>query len=226
VLVALVAVAAVLITGSPGRHTKAPNSAGGSVTASDGGARPARHSRRIAPSPGSLPQTNAYPSARTAQFKALMASLWTGVVHGSVGPALAAFFPKGAYLQLMAISGAASDWTNRLVHDYSLDIAAAHALLGREASSARLLRVDVEPSYGHWVAPGVCYNGIGYYEMPNARVVFSDRGGIHSFGIASMTSWRGVWYVVHLGSVLTSTDTGVVDEPAEGPGTPVYSGTC
>jgi hypothetical protein len=155
-----------------------------------------------------------------------MASLWTGVAQDSVGPALAAFFPKAAYLQLKNIAGASSDWTNRLVHDYSLDIAAAHALLGQNASTARLLRVDVEPGYGHWIEPGVCDNGVGYYEMPNARVVYRAAGTTHSFGIASMISWRGVWYVVHLGAVLRPADTGEVDEPVSGPGVPAYSGTC
>jgi hypothetical protein len=229
-LVALVGVAAVLISSAPGAHhsgahTSLSNKAKRTIAGSPNVARP-RRLRRVAPSPGSLPQTDAHPSARTAQFKALMASLWRGVVEDSVGPALAAFFPKGAYLQLKDIAGAASDWTNRLVHDYSLDIAAANALLGRNASTARPLRVDVEPSYGHWIEPGVCDNGIGYYEMPNARVVYRDSGRTRSFGIASMISWRGVWYVVHLGAVLRPADTGVVDKPASGPGVPAYSGTC
>jgi len=155
-----------------------------------------------------------------------MASLWAGIVHDSLTPALAAFFPKGAYLQLKAINSAGSDWTDRLVHDYSLDIAAAHALLGRAASHARLIAVNVPSSYGHWIEPGVCYNSIGYYEMPNARVIYREDGQIRSFGIASMISWRGVWYVVHLGAILRSTDSGEVDEPASGPGASAYSGTC
>jgi hypothetical protein len=177
-------------------------------------------------SAGSLPQTHTYPSAGGARFRSLMAALWAGVVHDSVRNALAAFFPKGAYLQLKAIEGAGSDWTNRLVHDYALDIGAAHALLGRDAALARLVRVHVPTSYGHWISPGVCYNDDGYYEMPNARVVYSLGGRVRSFGIASMISWRGVWYVVHLGAVLRSTDSGVVDEPESGPGTSLYSGTC
>jgi len=179
-----------------------------------------------APSPGSLPQTHAYPSASSTQFKSLMASLWAGIVHDSVVPALVAFFPKSAYLKLKAIASAGSDWTNRLVHDYALDIAAAHGLLGSNAAHARLLRVDVPSTYGHWVPPGVCYNDIGYYELPNARVVYNEGGRVRSFGIASMISWRGVWYVVHLGAILRSADSGVVDEPAYGPGTSAYSGTC
>ncbi len=185
-----------------------------------------RQVARSAPSPGSLPQTHAFPSADSPRFKSLMGSLWAGIVHDSVEQALPAFFPKQAFLQLKAIAGAGADWTDRLVHDYSLDIAAAHALLGRDPQRARLVRVEVDSSYGHWIEPGVCYNGIGYYEMPNARVLYSENGALRSFGIASMISWRGVWYVVHLGAVLRSSDVGAVDEPAPGSGVSVYSGTC
>jgi hypothetical protein len=155
-----------------------------------------------------------------------MASLWQGIVRDSVSRALPAFFPEQAYVRLKAIAGAASDWRDRLVHDYGLDLAAAHNLLGRDASHARLVAVNVVSSYGHWIAPGGCYNAIGYYEMPNARVVYREDGAERSFGIASMISWRGVWYVVHLGAVLRSSDTGVVDDPTAGAGVSAYSGTC
>ena len=60
--------------------------------------------------------------------------------------------------------------------EYALDIAAAHALLGAAAASAQLVAVNVPTSYGHWVEPGVCYNGIGYWEVPNARVVYRQGG--------------------------------------------------
>ena len=179
-----------------------------------------------APAPGSLPQTHAYPSGASAQFRLLMADLWSGVVGDSVTRALPAFFPQGAYVQLKAISAAGADWTNRLVRDYRLDIGAAHALLGSGARHAQLLTVNVVASYGHWIAPGACYNSIGYYEMPNARVVYREAGQTRSFGIASMISWRGVWYVVHFGAILRATDTGAVDDPAGGAGTSLYSGTC
>jgi hypothetical protein len=181
---------------------------------------------RHPPAPGSLAQTHAYPSGSSALFKSLMASLWAGIVRDSLPPALTAFFPRGAYLQLKAITSAGSDWSGRLVGDYGRDIAAAHALLGRDGAQARLIGVNVPSSYGHWVPPGACSNSIGYYELPNARVVYLEDGQIHSFGIASMISWRGVWYVVHLGAILRSTDAGTVDEPASGQGTSAYSGTC
>lgn len=237
-LVAVVAVAALVISGAGGGSRDARVSSAASVP------RPAVAARRsvvararprprrivrvrtAARSPGSLPQTHAYPSGTSAQFKSLMASLWAGIVHDSLTQALPAFFPKDAYVQLKAIASASSDWTDRLVHDYGLDVTAAHALLGPRALGARLVKVEAPSSYGHWIEPGVCYNSIGYYEMPDARVVYRDDGRTRSFGIASMISWRGVWYVVHLGAILRSTDSGTVDEPASGPGSSVYSGTC
>jgi hypothetical protein len=62
--------------------------------------------------------------------------------------------------------------------------------------------------------------------MPNARVVYSEEGHTGYFGIASMISWRGERYVVHLGVVLRSGEVGEVDEPAAGAGKQAYSGTC
>ena len=174
-------------------------------------------------SPGSLPQTDARPAGTSA---ALMAALWQGVVHDSTTLALPAFFPEGAYVQLKSIGSPQADWTDRLVRDYTLDIGAAHALLGRDAAHARLLAVNAVSSYAHWINPGVCDNSLGYWEMPNARVVYREAGVVRSFGIASMISWRGVWYVVHFGAILRSVDAGETDAPAPGAGASLYSGTC
>ncbi len=207
----------------------AGSTATGPATAAAGraaAAKPHHRRRPAAPSPGSLPQTMAFPSAGSAAFKSRMAALWEGVRSGAPASAESAFFPQQAYVQLKSIAGAAADWKNRLVRDYGLDIGAAHALLGSGASRARLERVEVDSAYGHWVAPGVCDNTIGYYEMPGARVVYREDGAVRSFGIASMISWRGEWYVVHLGAVLREGEGGVVDEPASGAGSPAYSGTC
>ena len=220
-LAAAVIVVVVLLVSSGSRgggsHALAPSSsrrtparASGAHPASAQAARvvakpPARpHASHHAParSPGSLPQTQAFPSAHTTLFHSLMASLWAAITTNSPPMALRAFFPKAAYVQLKAIAGAESDWSNRLVRDYGLDIAAAHALLGSSPRSAQLVRVQVPSSYGHWVPPGVCDNSIGYYEVPNARMVYRAQGAERSFGIASMISWRGVWYVVHLGAIL------------------------
>ncbi len=178
------------------------------------------------PSPGSLPQTSAFPSAHSAAFKRQMDDLWAGVVEDSVTRALPAFFPRGAYVQVKAIGSPGTDWKYRLVHDYALDIDAAHRLLGADPGAAKLIAVRVPSSYGHWVPPGACYNSVGYFEVPSTRVLYRKDGAERSFGIASMISWRGVWYVVHLGAVLREGDGGVVDEPSSGPGSSAYSGTC
>jgi hypothetical protein len=173
-----------------------------------------------------LPQTDQRPSADTAQFHAEMAALWHGVTHNSLRAALPAFFPKAAYLQVKALADAPADYVDRLLGDYRLDLAAAHALLGARPQVAQLVAVEVPADYAHWVSPGACYNRVGYYEVPNARVVYRQNGQVHSFGIASMISWRGVWYVVHLGAVLRPAAQGVVDDPSTGVGQSVPSSTC
>jgi len=176
--------------------------------------------------PGLLPQTTAIPSTQTPQFESEMGDLFQAVVTGSAAMAQPAYFPESAYLQLKTIYNARSDYLNRLEGDFILDIGAAHALLGNDANTAKLLEATAPYGFGHWVPPGVCDNSVGYYELPNARVVYQEDGQIRSFGIASMISWRGVWYVVHLGAILRSSDEGLVDDPSVGPGTSIPSSTC
>jgi hypothetical protein len=177
------------------------------------------------PNPGSLPQTDQRPSAGTAQFHAEMAALWSGVTGNSLRAALPAFFPEAAYVQVKGIADPQGDYTNRLLAHYQLDLGAAHGLLGAQPQAAHLVAVQVPQSYAHWVDPGACYNTVGYYEVPNARVVYRQNGTVRSFGIASMISWRGVWYVVHLGAVLPPS-SGVVDDPSSGAGVSAPSSTC
>jgi hypothetical protein len=176
--------------------------------------------------PGLLPQTTAFPSTQTPQFENEMSDLFQAVVTDSAAMAQPAYFPESAYLQLKTIYNARSDYVNRLEGDFTLDIGTAHALLGSDANTAKLLEATVPSGFGHWVPPGVCDNSVGYYELPNARVVYQEDGQIRSFGIASMISWRGVWYVVHLGAILRSSDEGLVDDPSDGPGTSIPSSTC
>jgi hypothetical protein len=155
-----------------------------------------------------------------------MSALWSAICDGTVDPGLRAFFPEGAYAQVKAIADPESDYRDRLIGDYTLDIAAAHALLGARARGARLVGVDVPQSFAHWVPPGACYNRVGYYEVPNSRIVYREDGDVRSFGIASMISWRGLWYVVHLGAVTRQAAEGEVDDPGEGEGESVPSSTC
>lgn len=180
------------------------------------------------PPRASLPttQTGRVPSAHTACFRAVVRALWRAVRSGSSHGALYAFFPLRAYEHVKAIGDPRADYADRLLVDYRLDLAAAHALLGSDAHAARLVRAIVPEAYVHWVPPGACYNGVGYYEVPNTRLVYRVGGRVRSFGIASLIAWRGTWYVVHLGAVTRSGAGGIVDDPSNGPGAPAPSLTC
>ena len=153
-----------------------------------------------------------------------MAALWRAVTSGSADTGRSAFFPETAYARIKAVADPAADFEGRLFAGFRLDVAAAHQLLGH--ARARLLDVQVPGSYAHWVRPGVCLNRVGYYEVPNSRIVYDQGAQTRSFGIASMISWRGVWYVVHLGTVVRKAAVGVVDDPSPGTGTPAPSSTC
>ena len=171
----------------------------------------------MAPGAGARPQTQAYPSTHSTAFRNAMTDLWLAVTTGNPRLALPAFFPLAAYQQVKAIPYPAADWHDRLWYDFTLDVGAAHEVAG---SHARLVRVIVPTYDAVWVSPGACANTLGYWHVPESRVVYSEHGAERSFGIADLISWRGVWYVVHFGAVLRSVVTGIVDQPQTGPGVP------
>ncbi len=177
----------------------------------------------VDPGAGRLKQTRAFPGTNTVAFRNAMADLWLAVTTGKPRLALPAFFPLAAYDQLKAIPDPAGDWQSRLWYDFTLDVAAAHHLLSK---NAKLVRVIVPTQYATWIYPGGCYNSIGYWHVPGARVVYRQSSQLRSFGIASLISWRGVWYVVHFGAVLRGGDYGVVDSPVQGTGYPGPPGGC
>lgn len=178
----------------------------------------------VAPGAGSRPQTRALPSTGSAAFRNAISDLWLAVTTGKANLARPAFFPETAYVQVKAIADPAADWRNRLWYGFTLDLAAVHRLVG---GGARLVRVIVPANYTAWVPPGICYNSIGYWHAPGARVEYRQGTQLRSFGIASLISWRGVWYVVHFGAVTRAADVGEVDDPVVGgPGVPGPPGGC
>ncbi len=171
-------------------------------------------------------QTRALPPATSAVFRAEMTDLWAGIVSGRPILAMPAFFPLVAYEQVKAISNPAADWHNRLVAEFRLDVYAAHDLIGTRFREARLVRVVIPEQQAGWIYPGVCSNGIGYWHVANARLVYRIGGRIRSFGISTIISWRGRWYVVHLGGEVRTGSGGMVDQPSSGPGVPGPPGGC
>ena len=102
-------------------------------------------------------------------------------------------------------------------------LAAAHKLV---PPGATLVKVIVPATYAQWIGIGACYNKVGYWHVPGARVVYRTGGVTRSFGIASFISWRGDWYLVHLGAEVRSAAYGIVDDPEEGEGVPGPPGGC
>jgi hypothetical protein len=172
--------------------------------------------------PGKLPQTPALPSSNTTRFRARMAALWRGILEDSPAAARPAFFPQAAYQQVKQVSNANADYRDRLFANYRSDIQAAHLLLGRGARRARLVSVLV-PRQWAWIPPGYCYNRVGYWHAPGSRLVYRERGRTRSFGIFSLISWRGEWYVVHLA---VYDRPGTVDDPSSGAGSFGPPGGC
>ena len=153
------------------------------------------------PDPQFLPQTQDKPSASSARFAAGSAALWQAIVTDNPDAAMPFFFPLGAYQQVKAISNPESDWRTRLVGAYAEDIHALHGRLGSRASAAQLTGIDVPDGQATWVKPGEEYNKGSYWRVYNAMLRYTVDGQAGSFPIASMISWRGEWYVVHLNSI-------------------------
>ena len=150
--------------------------------------------------PGTLPQTMVRPTTSDPKFRAGLAGFFHAIVTDDPTPAMPFFFPLSAYLQVKAISNPASDWLQRLVGAYQRDIHALHASLGAAAATARLTGIDV-PATAQWILPGVEYNKGSYWRVYDSRVRYNVAGQARSFPIASMISWRGRWYIVHLAQI-------------------------
>ena len=226
---------------SGGSHGTASAGSRPSATASAGSSASAGPSPSASPSaatvawPVVLPvpaamagqhQTRVRPSAQSADFHAEMTDLWAAVASDRPRIGLVAFYPLVAYEQVKNMGDPEIDWRYRLVAEYDEDIRAAHGLLNGKGREAKLVRVIVPESQADWIYPGVCDNLIGYWHVANARMVYRIGDRTRSFGIATLISWRGRWYVVHFGGELRTSGGGMVDQPEAGPGAPGPPGGC
>ena len=178
--------------------------------------------RGAAVDPGRLPQTTALPSSTAPWFRARMRALWRGILTDSVSAALPAYFPQSAYLQVKQLPDAGADYRDRLLANFRADLAAAHRLVVQGGGHPAFVGVRV-PHEWAWITPGYCANRVGYWHAPGSRLVYRRGGKTYSFGIFSLISWRGQWYVVHL-SIWD--EPGTVDSPAVGPGSFGPAGGC
>ncbi len=151
--------------------------------------------------PGALPQTDAKPTASGAQFDAGANALWQAIVRDDPAVGQAFFFPKSAYLQVKAISDPAGDYQQRLLANFADDVHTLHAQLGADASTATFAGLTVPNDQAVWVQPGAEYNKGSYWHVYGSTLHYTVRGETRSFPVTSLISWRGEWYVVHLGAV-------------------------
>lgn len=149
--------------------------------------------------PGTLPQTDEKPAGSGAAFDARMKVLADAIIANDPDRALSTFFPLEAYKQIKAIPDPTSDWQNRLIAAFRTDVAKANARLGPDAGSARFVGVRV-PDTAVWVTPGQEFNKGPYWRVFSSQMEFAVDGRTVSIPIESMISWRGQWYVVHLGA--------------------------
>ena len=162
--------------------------------------------------PGTLPQTNATPGDQDARFQVGAQDLWQAIVQDKPALAQPFFFPLSAYRQVKAIWNPAEDYQDRLIAWYDLDIQAAHDHLG-SAADARFVGMNVPESDAEWIEPGAEYNKGSYYRVYGTRLNYQVDGHAASIGVFSLISWRGEWYVVHLGPRTRSAMEGLVYDP-------------
>ena len=151
--------------------------------------------------PGALPQTDERPTASGATFTAGVDGLWEAIRQDKPELAMPFFFPKSAYLQVKAISDPAGDYQNRLIANYEEDIHTLHAQLGADAANAQYVGSSVPDDQAVFVQPGEESNKGSYWRVYGTTMQYQVDGQAGSFPVTSMISWRGQWYVVHLGAI-------------------------
>ena len=150
--------------------------------------------------PGTLPQTEEKPSGSGAAFDSRMQVLAEAIINNTPETAISTFFPVTAYKQTKKNTDPAADWNNRLIANFKVDVADANKKLGPNAKTAVFTGVSV-PDTAVWVKPGEEYNVGPYWRVFKAQMNFTVDGKNVQIPIESMISWRGQWYVVHLGKI-------------------------
>jgi hypothetical protein len=172
----------------------------------------------------SLPQTLTEPSLG-APLTTLADSLFADIATNNVAGAERLFLPLPIFLRIKQEPNPSGDWRARLLRWFTNDLVVYHHFLFAQGTP-RLLRVTTSSRDASVIQPGWCYNKAPYWHLRGVRFVFESGGVIHSVAICSLVSWRGQWYVVHLGPDTRSSDAGALYAPASGAGTPGPPGSC
>ncbi len=190
-----------ITTGTAAPGTTTPGTPTTTVPASSATTAPAPTTTTAASDPGLLPQTDTEPDASSPVLTAHVNSLWAAIVADDPSPAMPFFFPLNAYKQVKALSDPERDWNARLVAAFNEDIHTWHTQLGSGSATAQLTAVSVPSDQAQWIQPGVESNKGSYWRVYGTTLRYTVDGRTGTFTIASMISWRGEWYVVHLASI-------------------------
>jgi hypothetical protein len=176
--------------------------ASGPTTTSASTTAPAASTTTVAgPDAGALPQTDEHPSASGTTFTAGVDDLWEAIRQDKPDLGLPFFFPRSAYLQVKAISDPAGDYQNRLIANFDDDVHSLHAQLGPNAANAKFVGITVPDDQAVLVQPGEESNKLSYWRVYGTTMQYEVDGQTGSFPVTSLISWRGQWYVVHLGAI-------------------------
>ena len=146
-----------------------------------------------------LSQTEEKPTDSGPVFDANVQQLWNAILSGDPQMAHPFFFPLAAYIQIKAISDPVHDYDTRLIYRYDMDLLSYHKQLVQLGGSPHLTGLSVPESSAEWISPGVEYNKGSYWRVYGSRLYYSVDGATRFFPINSLISWRGQWYVVHVG---------------------------
>jgi hypothetical protein len=153
------------------------------------------------PDPGALPQTDERPTASGPTFTAGVGALWEAIRQDKPELGYPFFFPERAYLQVKDISDPAGDYQHRLIANFDDDVHTLHAQLGPDAANAKLVGITVPDDQAVFVQPGEEYNKGSYWRVYGTTMQYEVDGQTGAFPVTSLISWRGQWYVVHLGAI-------------------------
>lgn len=151
--------------------------------------------------PGTLPQTQDKPESSGPEVDAMGRALWDAIVKDDPDRALHTFFPLSAYEQVKDIWNPESDWNGRLVTAFEADVAKLHEQVSDPIDDATFLGMEIPGGQAQWIDPGGEYNKIGYWRVYGSTLVYELDGEEKSLPVYSLISWRGEWYVVHLGPI-------------------------
>jgi hypothetical protein len=187
----------------PAEVVEAPPLDAGPADAGAGGATaeagPPSEPALRGPDGGVLPQTRATPAVDSALFRHHVDLLFEAIQKDDPSIGMPFFFPVLAYRQVKAIQKPERDWKYRLVAAYERTVHRYHRRLGQHPEKARLLGLDVPMKRARWMKPGSEGNKLGYYRVLDSLLRYRTADGKErSFGVTSLISWRGEWYLVHL----------------------------